>query len=56
MTAGGPNDATMFFGLYVYYAAFRNFQYSYAAALGLILLVIILGMTLLQWRRIRASI
>jgi multiple sugar transport system permease protein len=56
MTAGGPNDATMFFGLYVYYAAFRNFQFTYAAALGMILLVIILAITLLQWRRIRASI
>jgi multiple sugar transport system permease protein len=56
MTSGGPNDATMFFGLYLYYAAFRNFQYSYAAALGMILLVIILGITLAQWRRIRLSI
>jgi ABC-type sugar transport system permease subunit len=56
LTSGGPNDATMFFGLYVYYAAFRNFQYSYAAALGIILLAIILTITALQWRRIRASI
>jgi multiple sugar transport system permease protein len=56
MTSGGPNDATMFFGLYVYYAAFRNFDYSYAAALGMILLVVILTITLLQWRRLRTAI
>lgn len=56
LTSGGPSDATMFYGLYVYYAAFRNFQYSYAAALGLILLLIIATVTVAQWRNIRASI
>jgi ABC-type sugar transport system permease subunit len=56
LTGGGPKDATMFFGLYVYYQAFRNFQYGYAAALGLILLAIIITLTLLQAKRLRVSI
>jgi multiple sugar transport system permease protein len=56
VTGGGPADATMFFGLYVYYTAFRNFQYGYAAALGMILMVIIIAITLINWRRIRVTI
>ena len=53
LTGGGPSDATMFFGLYIYYQAFRNFQFGYAAALGLILLVIIVAITLLNLKRLR---
>jgi ABC-type sugar transport system permease subunit len=55
LTGGGPKDATMFFGLYIYYQAFRNFQFGYAAALGLILLLIIVAITLLNIRRLRES-
>jgi ABC-type sugar transport system permease subunit len=56
LTGGGPKDATMFYGLYVYYQAFRNFQYGYAAALGLILLLIIVAITALNSRQLRASV
>ena len=46
MTAGGPNDATLFFVLYLYNKAFIDFEMGYASALAWILFVIILLMTL----------
>jgi ABC-type sugar transport system permease subunit len=48
--AGDPNNALMTMVLYLYNAAFRQFNFSYAAAIGLILFVIIFGLTLVQRR------
>lgn len=56
LTGGGPKDATMFYGLYVYYQAFRNFQYGYAAALGMLLLLVIVVLTLANVKQLRVSI
>ncbi len=47
---GDPNYSTMSIVLYLYNAAFRQFQLGYAAAVGIILFVIIFGATLLQRR------
>ena len=50
MTGGGPNEATLFYVLYLYQKAFEQFQMGYASALAWILFLIVLGMTLLVVR------
>ncbi len=47
---GAPNNSLMTMVLYLYNAAFRQFNFSYAAAIGLILFVIIFLLTLVQRR------
>ena len=47
---GDPNNAMMTMVLYLYNAAFRQFNFSYAAAIGLILFAIIFTLTLIQRR------
>lgn len=47
---GDPNNALMFIVLYLYKTAFTDFDFSKAAAVGLILFVIVFGATLLQRR------
>jgi multiple sugar transport system permease protein len=52
--AGGPNgdpaNALMTVVLYLYNQAFTKFDFDYAAAIGLILFVIIMALTLIQRR------
>lgn len=50
MTEGGPNNATRFFMLHLYDAAFGSLRMGYASALAWVLFVIILVFTLLQFR------
>lgn len=50
MTSGGPENSTLFYVLYLYRTAFENFQMGYASALAWVLFVIILAVTLLQFR------
>jgi multiple sugar transport system permease protein len=50
MTNGGPNNATLFYVLYLYRKAFEQFQMGYASALAWILFLIVLAMTLLVIR------
>ncbi|MEZ4859946.1 MAG: sugar ABC transporter permease [Caldilineaceae bacterium] len=50
MTQGGPGDATLFYGLYLYNSAFRYFKMGYASALAWILFLVILVITLLTFR------
>jgi len=49
MTNGGPANATLMFGLYIYRVAFQFFQMGYASALAWILLVVIMAITALQF-------
>lgn len=49
VTKGGPNDATRFYMLHLYEAAFRNLQMGYASALAWILFAIILVVTGIQF-------
>jgi multiple sugar transport system permease protein len=49
-SGGDPNNATMSIVLYLYNAAFRQFNLGYAAAVGIILFVIIFSATLIQRR------
>ena len=48
MTGGGPADRTLFYVLYLYYRAFRDFRMGYASAMAWILFLIIMFFTLVQ--------
>jgi len=50
MTQGGPNNATLFYVLYLYQNAFQFLKMGYASALAWVLFVIILYVTLLQMK------
>jgi multiple sugar transport system permease protein len=50
MTQGGPNDATRFYMLHTYRAAFEQLRMGYSAALSWILFLIILVFTLIQFK------
>lgn len=50
MTNGGPSNATLFYMLYLYNKAFRQFQMGYASALAMVLFLIMVTFTLVQFR------
>lgn len=50
MTSGGPQNATLFYVLYLFKQGFGMFRMGYAAAMAWILFVIILLLTLLQFK------
>jgi len=54
MTQGGPNNASLFFLLYIYRHAFQYFNAGYASALAWFLFVIIVGFTVLVFRTSRS--
>jgi multiple sugar transport system permease protein len=49
---GGPADSTLFYVFYIYNKAFREFEMGYACALAWILFVIVLLITLVQFKYI----
>lgn len=50
MTAGGPLQSTLFYVLYIFQQAFEYYHMGYASALSWLLLVIVLLLTLLEFR------
>lgn len=50
LTRGGPGDATNTVVMYIYNQAFQFFQMGYAAAVAWVLFLIIMAITLVQWR------
>lgn len=54
-TAGGPVNASRVLQLYIYDMAFGRFQFGYASALSVALLVILLTVTVIQYRLTRAG-
>ena len=50
MTQGGPDNATLFYILYLYRAAFEDFKMGYASALPWMLFLLVLVITLVQFR------
>lgn len=50
LTMGGPADSTLFYVYYLFNNAFRYFKMGYASAQAWILFVIILVLTIVQWR------
>ncbi|WP_261177019.1 carbohydrate ABC transporter permease [Anaerobacillus sp. CMMVII] len=49
VTGGGPGDSTTVLALYVYQTAFRYYELGYASAIAVILFLVILVITLVQW-------
>jgi multiple sugar transport system permease protein len=54
MTQGGPNNASLFFLLYIYRHAFLYFNAGYASALAWVLFVVIVVFTVLVFRTARS--
>lgn len=54
-TDGGPINASRVLQLYIYDMAFTRFQFGYATALSVALLVILMVITALQYRLTRAG-
>jgi multiple sugar transport system permease protein len=50
MTGGGPNEATLFYVLYLFQKAFEQFHMGYASAMAWILFAIVLAQTLMVLR------
>jgi raffinose/stachyose/melibiose transport system permease protein len=53
LTKGGPGFASMVPGLYMYYSAFKSQKYGYASAIGLVMFVIALVITLMTMKFLR---
>lgn len=49
LTGGGPAGSTSVIVFYLYEVAFINLESGYASAMGIILLMLILLVTLIQW-------
>ena len=50
MTKGGPTGSTTVFVYYIYRKAFSSFELGYASAAAIILLVMVLLLTLVQFK------
>jgi len=55
LTNGGPGNATQVPGLALYWNAFQNGRVGYACAIGTVLFLIMLGLTYINLRFLRAS-
>jgi multiple sugar transport system permease protein len=49
MTAGGPSNSTMVLAYYVYFNAFKSYEIGYGSSIGVLLFVIALVLTIIQW-------
>ena len=56
MTSGGPDNASLFYVLYLYENAFEFFKMGYASAMAWIMLVMLLLLTLLVFRSSQAFV
>jgi len=54
-TKGGPINATKVFNYFIYQQAFERFRMGYATAISIILFVILVGVSILQMRLMRAG-
>lgn len=50
MTNGGPGDSTTVLSFYMYQNGFIYYRFGYAAAMGVVSLVVVLVLTVLLWR------
>lgn len=58
MTEGGPEKATMTYGLYSYFLAFRwgNWRMGYASACYTMLAILLIGLGILSWRFLKTEV
>ena len=54
-TKGGPVNATRVIYYYIFQKAFDQFEFGYAAAIALVLMVILVGVTFVQLKLLRAG-
>ncbi|WP_283139472.1 carbohydrate ABC transporter permease [Rhizohabitans arisaemae] len=50
MTGGGPQDATLTLGYYIWSSAFQRYEMGYASAMGLVLWALMIGLAFLNHR------
>ncbi|MTH54604.1 ABC transporter permease subunit [Bacillus mangrovi] len=50
LTKGGPADATMTLGLYIYQNGFEYFQFGYASAIAYVVVVLVAILTFIQFK------
>jgi multiple sugar transport system permease protein len=50
MTSGGPDDATLYYALYLFRRAWRYLDMGYASALAWVLFAVVMGITLLLFK------
>jgi ABC-type sugar transport system permease subunit len=50
MTRGGPSDATLSIGVFLYTSAFSFFKLGLGATMSVVMLLIVVTITILQWR------
>lgn len=50
MTNGGPSDGTMSMALFIYQKGFQSNEFGYAAAASVVLFMIIIVVTLMQFK------
>ena len=50
LTNGGPDNSTLFYVLYMYQRSFQAFKMGYASALAWVLFLLILAITLIQFK------
>ncbi len=50
MTDGGPGNASLFYGLYLYRTAFQQGEFGYAASLAVVQFAVIVVLSLLVFR------
>ena len=53
LTGGGPDNATLTIGMYLYYNAFKYFDFGYASAIGYVLTAIVAVLSIAQLLIIR---
>ncbi|MFE3449754.1 carbohydrate ABC transporter permease [Nonomuraea sp. NPDC059194] len=53
MTRGGPQDATLTLGYYIWSLGFESYEMGYASAVGLVLWAVLIGMAMLNYRMTR---
>jgi len=55
LTDGGPSNATEIMSTWIYHSAFRNFDYGFASAGAVVFLIVVGGLTALQFRLLRVD-
>jgi len=50
LTEGGPRGGTDVLGMFMYRTAFRLGDFGYGTAIAFVTLLLVLGVTLVQWR------
>lgn len=55
LTQGGPGNATTTISYYMYQTGFQFFRFGYASAVGVVMFLIVLALTIVSWRSQRVD-